>query len=101
MPTYEYRCQKCAHGYEKREGFHAPARQRCPKCGGSARRVLHPAPIVFKGSGFYVTDNRSSSRARHGGDGAKGEEKPDKPSTAGRPAEVDADSATSDKAAAG
>ncbi len=61
MPIYEYRCQKCAHLYEKREGFDAPARQKCPTCGGQAQRVLHAAPIVFKGSGFYVTDNRSSA----------------------------------------
>ena len=60
MPLYEYRCQKCAHLYEKREGFDAPARQKCPTCGGQAQRVLHAAPIVFKGSGFYITDNRAS-----------------------------------------
>ncbi len=61
MPIYEYRCQKCAHEYEKREGFDAPAQQRCPKCRGKALRVLQAAPIVFKGSGFYVTDSRSSA----------------------------------------
>ncbi len=61
MPIYEYRCQKCAHEYEKREGFDAPAQQRCPKCRGKALRVLQAAPIVFKGSGFYVTDNRKAS----------------------------------------
>lgn len=60
MPLYEYRCQKCAHTYEKREGFDAPARQKCPKCRGKALRVLHAPPIVFKGSGFYVTDNRKN-----------------------------------------
>ena len=60
MPIYEYRCQKCASEYEKREGFDASARQKCPKCGGKALRVFHPAPILFKGSGFYVTDNRKS-----------------------------------------
>lgn len=61
MPTYEYRCLDCAHEYEKREGFDAPALQGCPICGGTARRVIHAAPIVFKGSGFYVTDNRKSA----------------------------------------
>ena len=70
MPIYEYRCQKCAHEYEKREGFDAPARQKCPKCRGRAQRVLHAAPIVFKGSGFYVTDNRKN------GAGAEKESKP-------------------------
>ena len=58
MPTYEYRCPDCAHEYEKREGFDAPAAQKCPQCGGKAQRVIHAPPIVFKGSGFYVTDSR-------------------------------------------
>ena len=61
MPIYEYRCQSCAHEYEKREGYDAPARQKCPKCGRSAQRVLQAAPIVFKGSGFYITDNRKAA----------------------------------------
>ena len=60
MPVYDYRCEKCGNQYEKREGFDAPARQRCPKCRGRALRVLHAASIVFKGSGFYVTDNRKT-----------------------------------------
>ncbi len=58
MPTYEYRCPDCAHQYEKREGFDAPAAQKCPQCGGTAQRVIYAPPIVFKGSGFYVTDSR-------------------------------------------
>jgi putative FmdB family regulatory protein len=60
VPIYEYRCEKCGNEYEKREGFEAPPRQRCPQCRGRALRVLQAAPIVFKGSGFYVTDNRKS-----------------------------------------
>ena len=61
MPTYEYRCSICDHRYETREGFDAPAKQTCPSCGGPARRVLFPPPIVFKGSGFYITDSRKGS----------------------------------------
>ena len=61
MPIYEYRCQSCVHEYEKREGYDAPARQKCPKCGRNAQRVLQAAPIVFKGSGFYITDNRKAA----------------------------------------
>ena len=57
MPTYEYECS-AGHRYEKREGFEAPATQRCAQCRRIARRVLHAPPIVFKGSGFYVTDSR-------------------------------------------
>lgn len=64
MPIYQYRCLNCLHEYERREGFDASSTQQCPVCGGTARRVLHALPIIFKGSGFYVTDNRS------GGDGA-------------------------------
>jgi putative FmdB family regulatory protein len=61
MPTYEYRCLDCQHQYEKREGFDAPALQECPSCGGTSRRVLHAPPVVFKGSGFYVTDSRKAA----------------------------------------
>ncbi|MCH7698298.1 MAG: FmdB family transcriptional regulator [Chloroflexi bacterium] len=60
MPTYEYQCAKCSNLYEKREGFDAPAQQKCPSCGGKAQRVIQAAPIVFKGSGFYKTDSRKA-----------------------------------------
>ncbi len=60
MPTYEYRCTQCGHEYEMREGFDAPATQLCSRCGGESRRVIHAPLVLFKGSGFYVTDNRKS-----------------------------------------
>ncbi len=63
MPTYEYLCEGCAKLYEKREGFDAPARQKCPACGKRANRVLQAPPIVFKGGGFYKTDSRGASPA--------------------------------------
>ena len=65
MPTYEYKCSN-GHHYEMREGFDAPSRQPCPTCGAEAKRVLFPPPIVFKGSGFYVTDSRKGSTATVG-----------------------------------
>lgn len=62
MPTYEYLCASCGKRYDKREGFDAPARQKCQNCGkATAQRVLHAPPVVFKGSGFYKTDSRGSS----------------------------------------
>ena len=61
MPTYEYRCLDCHQQYEKREGFDAPALQECPTCGGTSRRVLQATPVLFKGSGFYVTDSRKAA----------------------------------------
>jgi putative FmdB family regulatory protein len=63
LPTYEYKCTSCGHRYETREGFDAPARQPCPNCGETAKRLLFPPPIVFKGSGFYITDSRKGSQA--------------------------------------
>ena len=62
MPNYEYKCTQCENQYETREGFDAPSRQPCPKCGAIAKRVLFAPPIVFKGSGFYVTDSRKGRR---------------------------------------
>jgi putative FmdB family regulatory protein len=61
MPRYDYRCNDCGAVYEKREGFDAPAVQSCPECSGTARRVLTPPAIVFKGSGWYVNDSRKGS----------------------------------------
>ncbi len=63
MPLYDYKCTQCEHHYETREGFDSPNRQPCPQCGGEAKRLLHPPPIVFKGSGFYITDSRKGSQA--------------------------------------
>ena len=63
MPLYDYKCTSCSNQYELREGFDAPSRQPCPQCGNEAKRVLHPPPIVFKGSGFYITDSRKGSQA--------------------------------------
>jgi putative FmdB family regulatory protein len=61
VPTYEYRCTSCGHQYEMRQGFDADSRQECPQCGNVAKRLLFPPPIVFKGSGFYVTDSKKGS----------------------------------------
>ena len=75
MPIYEYQCGHCQHQYEKKEGFDAPVEQACPVCGGLARRLLHAPGIVFKGSGFYVTDNRKN----HEWESAEREAKEEKP----------------------
>jgi putative FmdB family regulatory protein len=66
VPKYDYRCG-AGHQYEKREGFDAPAVQSCEVCGIDARRVLTPPAIVFKGSGWYVTDSRKSASSASAG----------------------------------
>ena len=61
MPTYEYECGLCHFKFERRQGFDDEPLTTCPKCQGETYRVFHPAPIIFKGSGFYTTDNRKGS----------------------------------------
>jgi putative FmdB family regulatory protein len=61
MPTYEYTCRDCSHQFETWQKMTDEPLTICPECGGHIRRVLFPAGIVFKGSGFYKTDHASSS----------------------------------------
>ncbi len=61
MPIYEYECIHCGHHFELKQSFHDKPRAACPKCKKTAKRVFHPTPIIFKGSGFYVTDHRKSA----------------------------------------
>jgi putative FmdB family regulatory protein len=62
MPTYEYRCKKCGHHFELFHSIKDEGIKRCPRCKGRAERVpTAGAGILFKGSGFYITDYRSSS----------------------------------------
>jgi putative FmdB family regulatory protein len=61
MPLYDYRCANCGAVTEIRHGFNDTHAEPCGACGGVLSRVFNPAPIVFKGSGFYVTDSRPSS----------------------------------------
>jgi putative FmdB family regulatory protein len=64
MPTYEYACSRCKATYELRQGFDAPNTHTCEECGkGKAKRVLHAPRVVFKGSGWYVTDSKKSQSA--------------------------------------
>ena len=78
MPTYEYRCPK-GHEFERSQKFTDPVRVRCPECGRKASRIISGgAGLIFKGSGFYITD--------YGKDGkgpAKPEVEPKTETTAG------------------
>ncbi len=61
MPTYEYECNCCSSRFEKRKSFNETPEACCPTCGGQAERIFTPVPIIFKGSGFYVTDSRGGN----------------------------------------
>jgi len=74
VPLYEYQCRVCGKLTEVRHGFdESPARQ-CEACGGELARRFSPAGIVFKGSGFYVTDSRKSAEAKAGAAKGAGKE---------------------------
>ena len=62
MPTYTYRCENCGHQFDIFQHFTEDSLTECPECGKQAlHKVYSPVGIVFKGSGFYSTDNRSPS----------------------------------------
>jgi putative FmdB family regulatory protein len=58
VPLYDYQCKQCQKVTEVRHGFQDAYAEPCPHCGGPLARVFNPAGIVFKGSGFYITDSR-------------------------------------------
>jgi len=62
MPTYEYRCHNCGYDFEAVQRFEDQPLTVCPKCGQALRKVFNSVGIVFKGSGFYSTDNHSASK---------------------------------------
>lgn len=60
MPTYEYVCQKCEHEFERFQSIKDEPLKRCPECRGKiVRKIGGGAGLLFKGSGFYITDYRS------------------------------------------
>lgn len=62
MPIYTYRCDNCGVQFDQSQKFSDPSLTRCPECGKKTlHKVYTPVGIVFKGSGFYATDNRSPS----------------------------------------
>jgi putative FmdB family regulatory protein len=74
MPTYEYRCQDCRHELEAQQAFSDDPLTECPSCGGLLKKKFSAVGISFKGSGFYKTDSRPSSKAKSGTDGASSSE---------------------------
>jgi putative FmdB family regulatory protein len=64
VPTYDYRCRQCGTTYEVIHPMTEQGPTTCERCGGELRRVLHPAGIIFKGSGFYKTDARAAGTSK-------------------------------------
>ncbi len=67
MPTYEYACRECEERLEVVQSFSDDPLTVCPRCGGQLRKVFNAAGIIFKGSGYYVTDSRKPAGATSNG----------------------------------
>jgi putative FmdB family regulatory protein len=76
VPLYEYECLPEHHRFEVRHGMNEDPIGACQVCGGEVRRVIHPVGIVFKGSGFYVTDSRKASSTVKTGKAGGSDDKP-------------------------
>src|SRR5262245_20295164 len=72
MPTYVYACDTCGAQFEQFQSFKDEPLRTCPACASAVRRVFQPVGIVFKGSGWYVTDSRKSNSATVSGDDSAG-----------------------------
>ncbi len=91
MPTYQYRCTDCNDNLEIVQKFTDPTLTVCPSCKGSLRKVFNAVGVVFKGSGFYLTDSRADARkAEHANQGHDKDNGAGSSPTAGKPAEVGA-----------
>ena len=105
MPTYEYACTKCSHTFEVIQSMNDKPLSRCPECKSSVRRVINGGiGVIFKGSGFYTTDNKKSS-AMSGGNGSskdkeKTTEKPAEKSSGSNGGSASTDSSPKEKTAA-
>jgi putative FmdB family regulatory protein len=95
MPTYQYKCKACDHRFEVTQRITEDPLTECPQCGGVIQRVLFPAGVVFKGSGWYVTDYRSGSeKAKYEADtkapaaNSASDSKPKETKTESKPAET-------------
>ena len=90
MPTYVYACDSCGTQFERFQSFKDEPLRTCPSCAGAVRRVFQPVGIVFKGSGWYITDSRKSGSATVSSDDSAG--KADKAATADTAAKSEAKS---------
>jgi putative FmdB family regulatory protein len=68
MPIYEYECENCGTRFERFQSIQDEPIRQCPECSGAVHKVLHPAGIIFKGSGWYITDSRKSTSSAVAGE---------------------------------
>ena len=61
MAVYEYECENCGRRFERLQSMSDEPVRVCPECAGAVHKVFHPAGIIFKGSGWYITDSRKAT----------------------------------------
>jgi len=72
VPTYEYECKSCGYYFEKFESINNSDRVKCPACGGDSKRLISGGVgLIFKGSGFYITDYKKTHINNNSGNGSK------------------------------
>jgi putative FmdB family regulatory protein len=86
MPIYVYECDRCGLRFERRQSMTAQPLVDCPECEGHVQRVVQPVGVVFKGSGFYVTDHRKSKDKPPPESGDKATQAPAEASSKGKDA---------------
>ncbi|MHB8573398.1 MAG: FmdB family zinc ribbon protein [Candidatus Dormibacteria bacterium] len=89
MPVYGYRCEKCGHEFEVLQKVSDPPASACTECEAKVHRIYYPVGVIFKGSGFYVTDSRAQKAAS-----AKKQTDAAKPADSGSSATADAGAAS-------
>ncbi len=98
MPTYDYECTECGYSFEYFQSMSDELLTVCPKCGGKVRRLIGSGlGVIFKGSGFYVTDNRKSNSTITGTKKESAPEKSGEKNTKERSTKADSGKADSKK----
>ncbi|MHA7248134.1 FmdB family zinc ribbon protein [Arthrobacter tecti] len=107
MPTYAYACRDCGHAFDVQQSFSDDSLSVCPECEGLLRKKFNSVGVVFKGSGFYRTDSRSTSSSVEAGSSsssksssASGSGSSDSSSSTAKPASESASNSSPSKAAA-
>lgn len=99
MPVYAYECKDCGVRFDRKQSFNDEALRVCPECEGSVHRLIQPAGVIFKGSGFYSTDNRGSKSGSGSKAETKSESKSETTSSESKPAEAKSESKVAKAAA--
>jgi putative FmdB family regulatory protein len=91
MPIYDYHCDHCGHSFSQVQSYKDQPLEKCPNCGKKPRRLIAPAAVVFKGSGWYKTDSRPAEKTETKSESkseSKADAKPEsKSDTKSKPAE--------------